>query len=309
MGAFSLIVVINLVNRLAMPLKARNAKGRPVARKPNSKDNDDKMSKQEKAVAKYLYNNVENKKATMYGNKKLYFSGANAVQCLMDSKFAQGSASERLFNNRKMAVDFCQTLIMKNAFHHVLKVVKKQKPRTKESGKEDSSKQSKSKEKTEPSSEKTKSSKKSANKDSKDVSPGAAGDQEEGATGLRKRAPKKESTEKSETSKEKKDSPFKSKSEGDDSKASSSKSSKSNPTKGAKDSVEGTGDGQTKKKVKGKVLLDLKPNQTFYDDAKCYYVWVYEAQSLWKNLVGGGLIIGSILICLFPLWPEWVQLV
>ena len=54
-------------------------------------------------------------------------------------------------------------------------------------------------------------------------------------------------------------------------------------------------------------LLCVLQNQTFYDDPKCYYVWVYESQSIWKSLVGGGLIIGSIAICLFPLWPEWLR--
>ena len=33
-------------------------------------------------------------------------------------------------------------------------------------------------------------------------------------------------------------------------------------------------------------------------------MWVFEVTSIWKWLIGGGLIVGSIAICLFPLWPE-----
>ncbi|XP_075245079.1 translocation protein SEC62-like [Convolutriloba macropyga] len=286
----------------------------------NSKDGKaEKFTKEEKAVVKYLFNNVESKKASMYGNNKLYFAGSKAIACLMESKFATGSASESLFNNRKMAIEFCQKLLMKNAFHHVFKIVKKQKPRTKESSKDEASKSAKSKDKSD-TSDKSKNSKKSATKSTSDLKSsenkdeksaeaptGAAGDLDT-SSGLRKRKSKKDgSQEKSESAERKEKESTKAVAEDANNKESKG-SNKSGTKVGGGEGDSQSPEGQpAKKKVKGKVLLELNPNQTFYDDPKCYYVWVYESQSIWKSLVGGGLIIGSIAICLFPLWPEWLR--
>jgi len=64
----------------------------------------------------------------------------------------------------------------------------------------------------------------------------------------------------------------------------------------------------TKKEKKGKTKfkLDMHLEQLFVDAAEPY-VWIYSPIPLKTWFIGAGLVIGAILICLFPLWPRVVR--
>ncbi|KAH9529550.1 Translocation protein S62 [Dermatophagoides farinae] len=60
------------------------------------------------------------------------------------------------------------------------------------------------------------------------------------------------------------------------------------------------------KKEKKKVKLDMHMEQIFVD-ANEPYVWIYDYIPMRTWLIGGGLVIAAIAICLFPLWPRIVR--
>lgn len=60
------------------------------------------------------------------------------------------------------------------------------------------------------------------------------------------------------------------------------------------------------KKGKSKFKLDMHLEQIFVDAAEPY-VWIYSPIPLRTWFIGAGLVIGAILICLFPLWPRVVR--
>lgn len=61
-----------------------------------------------------------------------------------------------------------------------------------------------------------------------------------------------------------------------------------------------------KKKPTKKVKLDMHLTQTFVD-GKEPFVWIYDPIPLKAWLIGFGLVIGAVLLCLFPLWPRVVR--
>lgn len=70
-------------------------------------------------------------------------------------------------------------------------------------------------------------------------------------------------------------------------------------------------DGKKKKKKKKdkptkKVKLDMHLTQTFVD-GKEPFVWIYDPIPLKAWLIGFGLVVGAVLLCLFPLWPRVVR--
>lgn len=46
--------------------------------------------------------------------------------------------------------------------------------------------------------------------------------------------------------------------------------------------------------------------QVFSDD-KDVYVWVFDPTPLYKKVIGLLMVLGTILGCLFPLWPAWLR--
>uniref|UniRef100_A0A0N4ZAS9 Translocation protein SEC62 n=1 Tax=Parastrongyloides trichosuri TaxID=131310 RepID=A0A0N4ZAS9_PARTI len=62
----------------------------------------------------------------------------------------------------------------------------------------------------------------------------------------------------------------------------------------------------SKKKEKKKVKLTVHQHQSFID-GKETYVWNYNPTPLIKQLIGIGLLLGTIACCLLPLWPEWLR--
>ncbi|KAI6171906.1 Translocation protein 1 [Aphelenchoides besseyi] len=64
-------------------------------------------------------------------------------------------------------------------------------------------------------------------------------------------------------------------------------------------------EGEEKKKKK--IKLVAHDNQVFNDDSDVY-VWIFDPTPLYKKLIGLGIVLGTILACLFPLWPDWLRL-
>lgn len=57
-----------------------------------------------------------------------------------------------------------------------------------------------------------------------------------------------------------------------------------------------------KEKKKRKIRLDMHPDQVFVDGPEAY-VWIYDPIPMHYWLFGALLVVGAIVICLFPLWP------
>nr|XP_027198591.1 translocation protein SEC62-like [Dermatophagoides pteronyssinus] len=76
--------------------------------------------------------------------------------------------------------------------------------------------------------------------------------------------------------------------------------------KNAKEQSTTTSQEKTSKKEKKKVKLDMHMEQIFVD-ANEPYVWIYDYIPMRTWLIGGGLVIAAIAICLFPLWPRTVR--
>ena len=63
----------------------------------------------------------------------------------------------------------------------------------------------------------------------------------------------------------------------------------------------------TDKKKKRKIRLDMHLEQIFMD-SKDAYVWIYDPTP-WYYWVGGtAIVLVTIAVCLFPLWPPWMRL-
>ncbi|VDM67914.1 unnamed protein product, partial [Strongylus vulgaris] len=60
------------------------------------------------------------------------------------------------------------------------------------------------------------------------------------------------------------------------------------------------------KKKKKKVKLEIHDVQVFNDD-KDVYVWVFDPTPLYKKVIGLLMVLGTIVGCLFPLWPVWLR--
>lgn len=63
---------------------------------------------------------------------------------------------------------------------------------------------------------------------------------------------------------------------------------------------------QPEKKEKKKFKLDIHDDQRFVDEAEPY-IWTFDPTSTMSSIIGGLLILGSIAICCFPLWPSIVR--
>lgn len=67
--------------------------------------------------------------------------------------------------------------------------------------------------------------------------------------------------------------------------------------------AEGKGESQeAKEKRKRKIRLDMHPEQIFVDGHEAY-VWIYDPIPIHYWILGILIVIGAILVCLFPLWP------
>lgn len=89
-------------------------------------------------------------------------------------------------------------------------------------------------------------------------------------------------------------------------KRSKKKPKKENSEEGKK-ATEGNGDGEGKKKRKVKVKLELHEDQIFVDDDDEAYVWRFDPLHPRTFILGILVVIGTIAICLFPLWPSNIR--
>ncbi|KAI6223739.1 Translocation protein 1 [Aphelenchoides fujianensis] len=64
---------------------------------------------------------------------------------------------------------------------------------------------------------------------------------------------------------------------------------------------------EKKEKRKKKTKLVAHDIQTFNDDSDVY-VWIFDPTPLRNYIIGLGMVFGTILACLFPLWPDWLRL-
>ncbi|XGW11111.1 hypothetical protein V3C99_012537 [Haemonchus contortus] len=76
--------------------------------------------------------------------------------------------------------------------------------------------------------------------------------------------------------------------------------------KKSKDSDEKKTKEEEDKKKKKKVKLEIHDVQVFNDD-KDVYVWVFDPTPLYKKVIGLCMVLGTIVGCLFPLWPIWLR--
>ncbi|GIY62442.1 translocation protein SEC62 [Caerostris darwini] len=127
---------------------------------------DEKPSKEEYAVARYLKQKLPEKKTMLLGHKVEYFIACKAVDLLMESPWAKehkdNKKSELNFSNRIIAMDFMAKLLGHKFFHRAKKIVVTKEPKKKKTDPEETAQESgkeskKSKGKTE--SEKTDSKK------------------------------------------------------------------------------------------------------------------------------------------------------
>lgn len=76
----------------------------------------------------------------------------------------------------------------------------------------------------------------------------------------------------------------------------------------AEDTENGNGGDFTKpvEKKKRKIRLDMHPDQVFVDGGEAY-VWIYDPIPMHYWLIGALLVVGAIVVCLFPLWPPTIR--
>ncbi|TMW49696.1 hypothetical protein DOY81_005234 [Sarcophaga bullata] len=76
---------------------------------------------------------------------------------------------------------------------------------------------------------------------------------------------------------------------------------------GVSDEAGGTSaSGEKKEKKKRKIRLDMHPEQVFVDGSEAY-VWLYDPIPIHYWIYGLIVLLGAIVICMFPLWPPMLR--
>ncbi|XP_022337571.2 translocation protein SEC62-like isoform X2 [Crassostrea virginica] len=216
----------------------------------------EKPTKEEYAIAKHLRFTcpVKDAKFVPMQNMVKCFYGNQAINTLLDSKWAKSSKSENQLTDRKSCVYFLERLMVKGLFHRATKIErsKKEKDKLKKKKKEEEIEEDKDK-------KGKKEKKKIKDKDAKDSD-----------------------ADKPDTSDEKK--------------AEDKEKKKEEPKKE---------EGEKKKKEK-KLRLDMADEQRFIDGEEIY-VWIYDPVPMSTFLIGLLMVLGAALLCVFPLWPDWLR--
>lgn len=192
-------------------------------RKDEHKEGDEeqeKASKDEYKVAKWIRKNVPVKKTKFLNHNVEYFTSAKALDALMSSKFAQGENC--LLPTRQIAIEYLDIMLTHKFFHRAKKV---------------------------PVSEME-------------------------LRGSRTKDRTKTEQERKETDAE-------------------SSHEKEKAEKGTE-------------KKKRKIRLEMHPQQIFVDGHEAY-VWIYDPIPMIYWIFGALVVIGAIVICLFPLWPPQLR--
>ncbi|XP_073823979.1 translocation protein 1 isoform X2 [Musca autumnalis] len=87
---------------------------------PGEEPQVEKPSKDEIKVAKWMKKNVKTKKTKFLSHNVEYFTSSKAIDALMKSKFAEGSAP--LFTTREQIVEFLDIMLEHKFFHRAKKV-------------------------------------------------------------------------------------------------------------------------------------------------------------------------------------------
>lgn len=184
-------------------------------------------------VATWMRRNIPTKRTKFMNHNVEYFSSAKALDALMLSKFAKGSAP--LFASREAAIDMLDNMLVHKLFHRGKKVT---------------------------------------------VTDHELRGGKSGSNGGKSAT-------------------------GSSTKTQSGDGSKVDPDKGT--DAENQGDSQSAnekrtEKKKRKIRLEMHPEQIFVDGSEAY-VWIYDPIPMHYWLYGALLVVGAILLCLFPLWP------
>ncbi|RWS07479.1 hypothetical protein B4U79_02176 [Dinothrombium tinctorium] len=93
--------------------------------KSDSKLEDEKPSKIEYEVAKYLKSKLPVKKTTLLGHKVDYFIASKAIDCLLDSKWATKAKDQKeaMFTTRESVINFMEMLLRHKFFHRARKII------------------------------------------------------------------------------------------------------------------------------------------------------------------------------------------
>lgn len=83
-------------------------------------------------------------------------------------------------------------------------------------------------------------------------------------------------------------------------------SSKTKETDGETSHAEGKDKSEKVEKKKRKIRLEMHPQQIFVDGHEAY-VWIYDPIPMTYWIFGALVVIGAIVICLFPLWPPQLR--
>lgn len=124
-----------------MIMDRKNKKGRK--KEVEIRPQDEKPSKMEYDVAKFLKGKLPEKRTTLLGHKVDYFIASKAIDALMDSKWAQGNKKnddDVVFTSREVVVDFMDLMLRHKFFHRAKKIIveKEEKPKAKKKKEEKS---------------------------------------------------------------------------------------------------------------------------------------------------------------------------
>ncbi|KAH9487653.1 Translocation protein S62 [Bulinus truncatus] len=82
-----------------------------------TKDDEEKPTSEEYAVAKDLRFSLPVKEGRLHGMDVKYFIGSEAVDRMMESKWSSSKSKDAIFTNREKCVSYMQRLLKKNMFH------------------------------------------------------------------------------------------------------------------------------------------------------------------------------------------------
>ncbi|KAK0063759.1 translocation protein SEC62, partial [Biomphalaria pfeifferi] len=82
-----------------------------------TKDDEEKPTAEEYAIAKDLRFSLPVKEGRLHGMDVKYFIGSEAVDKLMGSKWSGTKSNDAIFTTREKCVSYMQKLLKKNMFH------------------------------------------------------------------------------------------------------------------------------------------------------------------------------------------------
>ncbi|XP_013771860.1 translocation protein SEC62-like [Limulus polyphemus] len=99
---------------------------------------DEKPSKVEYDIAKYLRQKLPVKKTSLLSHKVEYFIASKAVDCLLDSPWSTGkNKTEILFTTRDCVADYMDMMLRHKFFHRARKIIIQKEPKKKNKEKEE----------------------------------------------------------------------------------------------------------------------------------------------------------------------------